>query len=178
MYFLSTSPAPLNQYLIDIDGHGQNISSLNAQSRQYPLKKPGGLHWDLGLLGLTTFIASVLGLPVPGGLNPHATMHTDCLTEGRSVMCVGQPSKDGNSVKMVEKLIASYVLEQRVTHILVGLLMLLTVGTPVVYLLQYIPHAILGGVFFVLSVGSFPSSPPSLLFSLRFTTCSERFKAN
>ena len=48
----------------------KNISSLTAQARQFPLKKPAGFHWDFFLLGCTTFIAGILGLPMPNGLVP------------------------------------------------------------------------------------------------------------
>lgn len=48
----------------------QNVSSVTAQARQFPLKKPGGFHWDFFLLGCTTFIAGILGLPMPNGLVP------------------------------------------------------------------------------------------------------------
>ncbi|EEP80191.1 conserved hypothetical protein [Uncinocarpus reesii 1704] len=48
----------------------KNVSSLTAQARQFPLKKPGGFHWDFFLLGCTTFVAGILGLPMPNGLVP------------------------------------------------------------------------------------------------------------
>lgn len=48
----------------------QNVSSITAQARQYPLKKPGGFHWDFFLLGCTTFVSGILGLPMPNGLVP------------------------------------------------------------------------------------------------------------
>ncbi|EHL02152.1 putative transporter [Glarea lozoyensis 74030] len=47
-----------------------NVSCLTAQAKQYPLKKPGGFHWDFFLLGCTTFIAGILGIPLPNGLVP------------------------------------------------------------------------------------------------------------
>jgi hypothetical protein len=43
---------------------------LTAQARQFPLRKPGGFHWDFFLLGCTTFVAGILGLPLPNGLVP------------------------------------------------------------------------------------------------------------
>lgn len=48
----------------------QNISSLTAQARQFPLKKPAGFHWDFFLLGCTTFIGGIIGIPFPNGLVP------------------------------------------------------------------------------------------------------------
>ncbi|EFX04482.1 anion exchange family protein [Grosmannia clavigera kw1407] len=56
-----------------------NVSSLIAQGTEFPLKKPAGFHWDLFLLGLTTGVAGLLGLPFPNGLIPQAPFHTESL---------------------------------------------------------------------------------------------------
>ncbi len=56
-----------------------NVSSLIAQGSEFPLKKPPGFHWDFFLLGITTFIAGLLGIPAPNGLIPQAPMHTSSL---------------------------------------------------------------------------------------------------
>jgi hypothetical protein len=50
--------------------YSQNVSSLTAQARQFPLKKPAGFHWDFFLLGCTTFISGIIGIPFPNGLVP------------------------------------------------------------------------------------------------------------
>ncbi|KAF4617309.1 hypothetical protein D9613_006003 [Agrocybe pediades] len=62
-----------------------NVSSLMAQGSEFPLRKPPGFHWDFFLLGVTTFIAGLLGLPAPNGLIPQAPIHTTSLVVmGRS----------------------------------------------------------------------------------------------
>lgn len=50
-----------------------------AQSTRFPLRKPPGFHWDFFLLGITTFIAGLLGVPAPNGLIPQAPIHTESL---------------------------------------------------------------------------------------------------
>ena len=55
------------------------IQSLMAQSSEFPLRKPPGFHYDFFLLGLTTFIAGLLGVPAPNGLIPQAPIHTTSL---------------------------------------------------------------------------------------------------
>jgi hypothetical protein len=50
-----------------------------AQGSQFPLRKPPGFHWDFFLLGITTFIAGLLGVPAPNGLIPQAPIHTASL---------------------------------------------------------------------------------------------------
>jgi hypothetical protein len=53
--------------------------SLIAQGSEFPLRKPPGFHWDFFLLGVTTFIAGLLGIPAPNGLIPQAPLHTASL---------------------------------------------------------------------------------------------------
>ncbi len=57
------------------------VSSLIAQGTEFPLKKPAGFHWDLFLLGLTTGVAGLLGIPFPNGLIPQAPFHTESLCD-------------------------------------------------------------------------------------------------
>ncbi|CDO72046.1 hypothetical protein BN946_scf184943.g81 [Trametes cinnabarina] len=56
-----------------------NVSSLMAQGSAFPLRKPPGFHYDFFLLGITTFIAGLLGIPAPNGLIPQAPIHTTSL---------------------------------------------------------------------------------------------------
>lgn len=64
-----------------------NVSSLMAQGTAFPLRKPPGFHYDFFLLGITTFIAGLLGLPAPNGLIPQAPIHTT------SLLVMGYPQK-------------------------------------------------------------------------------------
>lgn len=47
-----------------------------AQGSQFPLRKPPGFHYDFFVLGITTFLAGLLGVPAPNGLIPQAPIHT------------------------------------------------------------------------------------------------------
>lgn len=58
-----------------------------AQGSQFPLRKPPGFHYDFFLLGITTFIAGLLGIPAPNGLIPQAPIHTT------SLLVMGKPQK-------------------------------------------------------------------------------------
>ncbi|KAI0373814.1 anion exchanging protein [Pilatotrama ljubarskyi] len=64
-----------------------NVSSLMAQGTEFPLRKPPGFHYDFFLLGVTTFIAGLLGVPAPNGLIPQAPIHTT------SLLVMGHPKK-------------------------------------------------------------------------------------
>lgn len=128
----------------------QNQSSVAAQAKQFPLKKPGGFHWDFFLLGCTSFIAGIIGLPLPNGLVPQAPVHTDALTEYRSELVVIK-TPDGNEIRQ-QKIIADRVVEQRVSHFLMGLAIIGTMTGPLLVVLHLIPEALFGGVFFVVGV--------------------------
>lgn len=65
-----------------------NVSALIAQDSEYPLRKPAAFHWDFFLLGITTFIAGLLGVPAPNGLIPQAPLHT------ASLVVMGYPDHD------------------------------------------------------------------------------------
>ncbi len=62
--------------------------SLMAQGAEFPLRKPPGFHWDFFLLGVTTFIAGLIGIPAPNGLIPQAPIHTT------SLVIMGHDPKD------------------------------------------------------------------------------------
>ncbi|CDF91791.1 ZYBA0S14-01178g1_1 [Zygosaccharomyces bailii CLIB 213] len=111
-----------------------NVSSLMAQKHQYKLRKPASFHYDFALLGVTTGIAGVLGIPAPNGLIPQAPMHTEALLV-RDI--------DGNVVRCVE---------QRFTNTVQGLMMIGTMTRPLLVCLGQIPQAILAGLFFTMGI--------------------------
>lgn len=75
-----------------------------AQGSNFPLRKPPGFHYDFFLLGITTFIAGLIGVPAPNGmfpglvqdsplpfssgLIPQAPIHT------QSLVVLGRPKDD------------------------------------------------------------------------------------
>ena len=128
----------------------QNQSSVAAQAKQFPLKKPGGFHWDFFLLGCTSFIAGIIGIPLPNGLVPQAPVHTDSLTvyvdELQIIRTTDRRQIRRKGVK------ADSVVEQRVSHFLMGLAIIGTMTGPLLVVLNLIPEALFAGVFFVVGV--------------------------
>jgi hypothetical protein len=124
------------------------VSSLIAQGTEFPLRKPAGFHWDIFLLGLTTGVAGLLGIPFPNGLIPQAHFHTDslCVTK-----VVADPNEEGaNKGHVVTKV--DHVVEQRVSNLAQGLLTLGTMSGPLLVVLHLIPQGVLAGLFFVMGV--------------------------
>lgn len=111
-----------------------SVSSLIAQKSQYKLTKPSSFHYDFALLGVTTCIAGVLGIPPPNGLIPQAPMHTESLL----VL-----DHNNNVVRCVE---------QRFTNTVQGLLMLVMMSRPFLICLNQIPQPVLSGLFFIMGI--------------------------
>ncbi|KAI1038406.1 hypothetical protein LB503_011259 [Fusarium chuoi] len=126
-----------------------NVSSLIAQGSEFPLRKPAGFHWDIFLLGLTTGVAGILGLPFPNGLIPQAPFHTESLCVTKAVK---EDDEDGNLAGGGYSFEATHVVEQRFSNFAQGLLTLGTMTGPLLVVLHLIPHGVLAGLFFVMGV--------------------------
>lgn len=123
-----------------------NVSSLIAQGSEFPLRKPAGFHWDIFLLGLTTGVAGLLGIPFPNGLIPQAPFHTTSLCVTRQVVDTSEEHK-GKITRVVD-----HVVEQRLSNLAQGLLTLGTMTGPLLIVLHLVPQAVLAGLFFVMGV--------------------------
>ncbi|UKZ57697.1 hypothetical protein TrVGV298_011557 [Trichoderma virens] len=85
-----------------------NVSSLIAQGSEFPLRKPAGFHWDFFLLGITTGVAGILGLPFPNGLIPQAPFHTESLCVTKAVKQLDEKGEDKGEYTFE----ATHVVEQ------------------------------------------------------------------
>lgn len=122
------------------------MSSLIAQGTEFPLRKPAGFHWDIFLLGITTGVAGLLGIPFPNGLIPQAPFHTNALCVTRIVKDDEEENK-GHTRRIVD-----HVVEQRVSNLAQGLLTLGTMTGPLLIVLHLVPQGVLAGLFFVMGV--------------------------
>lgn len=127
-----------------------NVSSLIAQGSEFPLRKPPGFHWDIFLLGLTTGIAGILGIPLPNGLIPQAPFHTQALCVTKSVPVNDGPNDSDKPTRYTR--ITTHVVEQRFSNLAQGLLFLVTMTGPLLTVLHLIPQGVLAGLFFVMGV--------------------------
>ncbi|KAL8759669.1 MAG: hypothetical protein Q9199_000630 [Rusavskia elegans] len=125
-----------------------NVSALIAQGTEFPLRKPAGFHWDIFLLGFTTGVAGLLGIPFPNGLIPQAPFHTNSLCVIRQVTDESETGAEkGHTTRVVD-----HVVEQRVSNLAQGLLTLGTMSGPLLIVLHLIPQGVLAGLFFVMGV--------------------------
>ncbi|KAJ0413309.1 HCO3 transporter family-domain-containing protein [Aspergillus carlsbadensis] len=155
--------------------YDHNVSSLTAQARQFPLKKPAGFHWDFFLLGCTTFIAGITGIPMPNGLVPQAPVHTDSLTiYETSLHIIHTTSSEDASIRQ-PTIKATAVVEQRISHFLMGLAIIGTMTRPLLIVLHTMPAAVFAGVFFIVGWGSIESN--GILKKVIFLLRENRFVA-
>lgn len=73
---------PMGILLMLLFYYDHNVSSITAQAKQYPLKKPAGFHWDFFLLGCTSFIGGIIGIPLPNGLVPQVRHASSITVQG------------------------------------------------------------------------------------------------
>lgn len=124
-----------------------------AQGSQFPLRKPPGFHYDFFLLGITTFIAGLIGVPAPNGLIPQAPIHTiSLLVMGRPTKTYDQENTSGqqstSSSRIEEKVqevrldraVPVAVVEQRVSNLAQGCLCLILLTAPFLHILGLIPR--------------------------------------
>ncbi|CAN3363059.1 boron transporter 1 [Diutina catenulata] len=129
--FLAVPFALLITFLFYFD---HNVSAIMSQPRKYPLKKPASFHWDFALLGLTTGICGILGIPACNALVPQSPLHTESLVVY---------SNDGEAVEVVE---------QRVSNTVQGALTFVLMSGPFLVVLGLVPRAVLAGQFLVMGI--------------------------
>ncbi|KIM51710.1 hypothetical protein SCLCIDRAFT_142691 [Scleroderma citrinum Foug A] len=145
-----------------------NVSSLIAQGSQFPLRKPPGFHYDFFLLGITTFIAGLIGVPAPNGLIPQAPIHTT------SLLVLGHPATkydqedaldeqtpigaEKSPDAWLDRTVPVAVVEQRVSNLAQGCLCLVLLTAPLLHVLGLIPRGVLAGLFWFMGADALQSS--------------------
>ena len=79
-------------------------------------------------------------------------MHTDALTVYRSELKIIKT--DSGEEYHQQDIVAEKVIEQRVSHFLMGLMIIGTMTGPLLVVLNLIPRSLFAGVFFVVGVSS------------------------
>lgn len=108
------------------------------------------------MLGCTSFISGIIGIPLPNGLVPQAPVHTDSLTNYKDKLVITNGTdENGEIVEHRRKsIVAESVVEQRLSHFLMGLAIIGTMTGPLLVVLHTMPRCLFAGVFFVVGWGS------------------------
>ena len=156
--------APLGFLIMLLFYFDHNVSSVMAQAKNYPVRKPAGFHWDFFLLGITTLISGFLGLPAPNGLVPQAPVNTETLSVYKQVEIPDREkriaretiSKRKSKLRTVkqEHIVNMRVVENRVSYLIIGLLTLGTMTRPLLVVLGLMPRAVFAGVFILVGWAS------------------------
>lgn len=156
------------------------VSSIICTVDRYGTKKPGGYAWDIVLLGLTTMMCGILGIPPANGLLPQAPLHSESLLHdvpeeapvvnsdapnelaseekqpGETTSGPGSPPGASESSKptMVRR-----VYEQRWSSFLHAGGILAFVSPPLMHVLGLTPTSVLAGLFLFMGEQSLAVNP-------------------
>ncbi|ROT34744.1 hypothetical protein SODALDRAFT_318221 [Sodiomyces alkalinus F11] len=164
------------------------ISSIICTAKRYGVRKPGGYAWDVALLGTTTILCGILGIPPANGLLPQAPLHSESLMhavveddpegeqeqeqeqergqgqgQGQQAQEPGEPPR-----KPVMR-----VYEQRYSHLLQAIGILVFVTPPFQHLLGLTPTSVLAGLFMFMGYQSLSVNPILARIGHLLTPCSD-----
>ncbi|KAI9779940.1 MAG: hypothetical protein M1839_007096 [Geoglossum umbratile] len=146
------------------------VSSIICTIDRYGIQKPGGYAWDIVLLGTTTALCGMLGIPPANGLLPQAPLHSESLmhTAKEEVAIVS-----GDGVAQVEIKEVKRVYEQRWSAFLHAGGILLFVSPPFMHVLGLTPTSVLAGLFLFMGEQSLSINPILYRFLYVLTPPSE-----
>ncbi|OLN96340.1 putative transporter C543.05c 1 [Colletotrichum chlorophyti] len=133
------------------------ISSIICTAKRYGTQKPGGYAWDVMLLGTTTIMCGILGIPPANGLLPQAPLHSESLmyTIVEDPPAAGEePGEEGYPAKPVSR-----VYEQRYSHFIQAAGIFLFVSPPFQHVLGFTPTSVLAGLFMFMGYQSLSVNP-------------------
>lgn len=136
--------------------YDHNISSLICHSNEFPIRKPVTFHYDFFLLGVTTGLAGILGIPPPNGLIPQAPLHTKSL-------CVHDRDNKITSV-----------VEQRLSNTMQGVLTIGMMTRPMLVVLGQIPQGVLAGLFWIMAIPALDAN--EIVNKIRFLCLDPKWK--
>jgi hypothetical protein len=147
------------------------ISSIICTIERYGTKKPGGFAWDILLLGTTTAMCGILGIPPANGLLPQAPLHSESLLHTVKAETVTTDPETGEQrVEILEK---KEVYEQRWSPFLQAAGILIFTAPPFQRLLGLTPTSVLAGLFLFMGEQSLAVNPILYRFFYMLTPPSE-----
>ncbi|KAK3388935.1 HCO3 transporter family-domain-containing protein [Sordaria brevicollis] len=182
--FISIIPGAIITVLFYFD---HEISSIICTVERYGTRKPGGYAWDIVLLGTTTALCGILGIPPANGLLPQAPLHSESLRHWVEVDADDESDSDSptllttqsspqpitassssssttlsspnlDAVPKKKKLIPR-VHEQRYSPFLQSALILCFISPPFQRLLGLTPTSVLAGLFMYMGYQSLSVNP-------------------
>ena len=131
------------------------VSSIICTIDRYGTKKPGGFAWDIVLLGTTTAVCGILGIPPANGLLPQAPLHSESLLHDETEE--EGDNNDGREEKRSR--VVRRVYEQRWSAFLHAGAILAFVSPPLQHVLGLTPTSVLAGLFLFMGEQSLSVNP-------------------
>ncbi|PNS17448.1 hypothetical protein CAC42_7131 [Sphaceloma murrayae] len=132
------------------------VSSIICTISRYNTRKPGGFSLDVLLLGLTTALCGILGIPPANGLLPQAPLHSESLLHD-ALEPITVIAPDGTEVPSTREI--RTVHEQRWSHLLHALAILAFISPPLQHVLGLTPTSVLAGLFLFMGQQSLAVNP-------------------
>jgi hypothetical protein len=166
--FLAMIPGAIITILFYFD---HEISSIICTIDRYGTKKPGGFAWDIALLGTTTALCGILGIPPANGLLPQAPLHSESLLHSVAAKPLAQDKSTAqDNEEMVER---QEIYEQRWSPFLQAAAILVFVSPPFQHVLGLTPTSVLAGLFLFMGEQSLAVNPILYRFFYILTPPSE-----
>jgi HCO3- transporter family len=140
--FLSIIPGAIVTVLFYFD---HEISSIICTVKRYGVRKPGGFAWDVLLLGTTTIMCGIMGIPPANGLLPQAPLHSESLLHY---------VRQQGGVRYVPR-----TYEQRYSAFIQASLIVIFVSPPFQRLLGLTQTSVLAGLFLFMGYQSLSVNP-------------------
>ncbi|KAK4181771.1 putative transporter [Triangularia setosa] len=149
--FIAVIPGAIITILFYFD---HEISSIICTVDRYGVKKPGGYAWDIALLGTTTALCGILGIPPANGLLPQAPLHSESLRHWVEEEQAAPDSEERAGTCLVPR-----VYEQRYSPFTQAAMILVFVSPPFQRVLGLTPTSVLAGLFMFMGYQSLSVNP-------------------
>ncbi|TGZ85254.1 hypothetical protein EX30DRAFT_353296 [Ascodesmis nigricans] len=140
------------------------VSTICATLPRYNIQKPGGYAWDVVLLGLTTGLCGILGIPPANGLLPQAPLHSESLLHKIPDPNYRPPSastsiENTTTAHLDPPPKVQRVHEQRWSHLLHAVGIFAFTSPPLMHVLGLTPTSVLAGLFLFMGQQSLCTNP-------------------
>ncbi|KAI5361887.1 putative bicarbonate transporter [Septoria linicola] len=135
------------------------ISSIICTIRRYGIRKPTGYAQDIVLLGLTTTLCGVLGIPPANGLLPQAPLHSESVMYDDPNEIIEESIIDKHGIEHIIYKPVQRVHEQRWSHFLHAAAIFAFIAPPLQLVLGLTPTSVLAGLFLFMGQQSLSVNP-------------------
>ena len=123
------------------------VSSIICTIDRYGTRKTGGFAWDIVLLGTTTALCGILGIPPSNGLLPQAPLHSESLLHPEKAIPDIPLTGEEKTEEETEGQEVRRVYEQRWSAFLHAGAILAFISPPLQLVLGLTPTSVLAGLF-------------------------------